>query len=134
MEDKLKEYGLKVYWNRQEGRNSDDPDDYLPIDFNIDDGTDNVAWIWGSMPDDVEVECNHPEECIEFGDDEDQGECKLCGATCDWHWEKEWLDEGHGEDGGCIGHGVQTRYIDEWYYPKRSKGLIGEYLKELGER
>lgn len=134
MEDKLKEYGLKVYWNRQEGRNSDDPDDYYAIDFSIEDSEDNVAWVWGSAPGDVEVECNHPEECIEFGDDDEQGECKLCGAKCDWHWEKEWLDEGHGEDGGCIGHEVQTRHIDEWHCPKRPKGLIGEYLKELGER
>lgn len=37
-----------------------------------------------------DLDCEH--EDIEYGDDGDRGTCKKCGATCDWHWEKEVVD------------------------------------------
>lgn len=129
MEEKLKKYGLKVHWNE-----SDNPDKE-PIDFSIEDDEDNVAWVWGSEPfNDVQFECNHPYECTEFGDETEQGECLLCGATCDWHYEEEWEDDGHDDEGNCVGHKVQEPVITEWYHPKKIGGMIGDYLKELQER
>lgn len=125
MEEELKKYGLKIHWNE-----SDDPD-REPIDFNIEDDMDNVAWVWGSHPtDDIQIECNHPTDhgCVEFGDEDTQGECVLCGATCDWHYEE---DDGNVEDYCWKG---KTPCIDEWYNPKKIGGIVGKYLKELQER
>ena len=127
MEKELKEYGLTI-------RESDDPERQL-VDFTIEDEEDNVATVWGDRFDDVEWECNHPYQCIEFGDDrEEQGECLLCGAYCDYGVKEEWLDEGHNEDGKCIGKIIQTREPIEWYPRRDVGGMIGKYLKELKER
>ncbi len=115
MEDKLKEYGLKL-------RENDDPDRY-EVDFTIEDGEDNVAWVWGygmSKYKELEpdFECNHPYQCIEFGDEDEQGQCKLCGCYCDW---KRVPDE------DTPGHPEPT----EWYPRRNVGGLIREYLDEL---
>ena len=118
MGEELKKYGLKLYWAE---RDANDPDSE-PIDFDISDGEDNVAWVWGSEPfSDVQCECNHPYQCIEFGDKEEQGECILCGAYCDWHYEKD--DEGH-----------DVPEPHDWYPTKKVGGLIGKYLKHLQDR
>lgn len=109
MEKELKEYGLTL-------RESDSPDREV-IDFEICDGDDNVAWVWGGTPDDVEVECDHPYECIEWGDDDERGVCPLCGATCDWHYEEE---DGH-----------EVREPHNWHAPGKPSGLIGEYIEQL---
>lgn len=37
-----------------------------------------------------DLDCEHVD--IEYGDDDERGVCKDCGATCDWHWEKEVFD------------------------------------------
>lgn len=108
--EQLKEYDLAI-------RESDDQDRY-EVDFTIEDGEDNVAWVWGYGLNDVEFECNHPYQCIDFGDGEEQGECLLCGSCCDYHYEED--DEGHK---------VPEPY--EWYPRRTVGGLIGEYLKEL---
>lgn len=111
MEDELKAYGLGL-------RESDNPEREL-IDFTIEDEEDNVAWVWGSRADDVEWECDHPYQCIDFGDSiEEQGECLLCGSWCDWHRVPEENTPGHPEP-------------HEWYPRRDVGGLIGEYLKEL---
>ena len=133
-EDELEKYGFKVYWRNNEGHNSDDPDDYEPIDFSISDETDNVAWVWGSEPfSDVQVECDHPEISIEWGDDDECGECPLCGAQCNWHWAKDVVNEGHDCDGNYYAYSGDVREIDEWHKTK-NKGLIGKYLKHLQEK
>lgn len=120
MEDKLEEYDLKV-------RYSDNPD-AEPIDFEVYDEEDNVAWVWGSTPEDVEVECTHPEQCIEYDDDEPTGICRLCGAKCGGHYEADY--------GNVENHYWRGRKVvaDEWEDPKTPSGIIGEYLKELKER
>ena len=110
MEDKLKEYGLEIW-------ESDNPE-RQPIDFDISDKEDNVAWIWGDSLEDAEVECNHPYQCIEWGDDDEQGACLLCGATCDWHYEED--SEGHKE-----------REPHDWYMARKASGLIGEYIEQF---
>ena len=111
MLDELKEYGLTL-------RESDSPDRDL-VDFTIEDGENNVAWVWGNKPDDVDFECSHPYQCIEFGDGrEEQGECLLCGAYCDYHYEED--DEGN-----------KAPEPHEWYPRRDVGGLIGKYLKEL---
>lgn len=110
MLDKLKEYGLKLH-------ESDDPDRY-EVDFNIEDDEDNVAWVWGYGLNDVEFECNHPYQCIDFGDGEEQCECLLCGSFGDYHFEEN--DEGH-----------KVPEVHEWYPRREAGGLIGEYLEEL---
>ena len=107
--DELKEIGLKVF-------QADSPD-ASPIDLSIADEEDNVAWIWGSAHD-LEWECNHPSEFIEYDDDETVGECALCGATCQWH--KEAID-----DEGHIG-----RVPHEWTPPHRLKGILGRLIDE----
>lgn len=113
MEEKLEEYGLNIRW-------SDNPNREL-IDFSIEDARDNIAWVWGKTFDDVEVECNHPYECIDFGDGEEMGECLLCGATCDYYYEED--DEGN-----------HIPEPSDWYRPRSVEGFIGEYLKELKEK
>ena len=122
MEDKLKQYDLKI-------RQSDNPD-REPIDFSIEDNNDNVCWVWGSHPvDDVQVECDHPEQCIDYGDDDEQGECVLCGAKCDWHWEKDVIDNYPDSI-----REIQVRVPHEWYHPRKIGGLVKECLDELKER
>ena len=129
----LEKYGLKIY-HKEHKADRDDPDDYEPIDFSIDDGADNVAWVWGSEPfSDFQVECNHPEECIEWGDDDERGECLLCGATCDWYWETDVVDEGHNEDGTYYATTGEVREITDWHNRDKFGGLIGKYIKHLQE-
>lgn len=110
-------------------RESDNPD-RQNIDFAITDIEDNVAWVWGDMLDSIEWECNHPDECIEYGDDDERGECLLCGATCDWHYENEVVSEGHGEDGHytCITDDVPHPH--DWHSPRVLSGMLKEYVEE----
>lgn len=109
--EQLKEYGLAV-------RESDSPERDI-VDFSIEDGEDDVATIWGNNVDDVDWECNHPYECIDFGNDiEEQGECLLCGSYCDWHRVPDENTPGYPEP-------------HEWYPRRDVGGLIGEYLEEL---
>lgn len=110
-EQELKKYGLKF-------RESDDPDRY-PIDFTIEDGEDNVAWIFGSKFL-VSVECDHVVEPI-FGDEDERGECPLCGALCDWHYELD--DEGN-----------EVKTPHNWYMPEKPGGLIGQYIQETTDK
>ena len=63
-----------------------------------------------------------------------QGECAICGATCDWHYEKEVVNEGHDEDGNYTCQVEKERVPHEWYFPKKIGGIVGKYLKELQER
>lgn len=126
--EELEKLGLELH-HREYHNNSSDPDDYEPIDFTITDHGDKVAEVWGSNPtNDVQIECTHPEECMEWGDDDEQGVCKLCGATCTWHYE---ADEGNVEDfywknNVCV--------PDEWTYPKHIGGIVGEHLAGLAKR
>lgn len=124
MEDKLKEYGLHIEHSEAEDRE--------PIDFEIRDDEDGlVATVWGSEPwHDVEIECNHPEECIEWGDDDECGECLLCGDQCTWRWVEETEYDGTDDDGNIEYSKSGYRDIAEWHHTD-SKGMIGEYLKEL---
>ena len=110
MLDKLKDYGLNL-------RESDNPD-RDPVDFTIESEEDNVAWVWGHSLFDLDWECDHPYQCIEFGDGEEQCECLLCGSFGDYHYEED-------------SQGNKVPEPHEWY-PRRSPGgLIGKYLKEL---
>lgn len=117
MEEELKDYGLKVYWS--------EADDREPIDFSISDGEDNVCWVWGSEPwKDVQIECDHPYGCVEYDDDETVGECALCGATCDWHYETNLGDDML----------VKERIPHDWHMPDKIGGIVGRYLKRLQEK
>ena len=127
MEEKLKKYGLKVYQS--------DAEDREPIDFSIADDEDNVCWVWGSGPfTDVQIECTHPEVCVEWGDDDEQGVCKLCGATCDWHWVNTVVNEGHDDEGNYYCYEGKEREVTMVHTPKEIGGIVGEYLKELRSR
>lgn len=109
IDDELAEYGLKIRYN--------DADNREPIDLSIEDGEDNVAWLWGANPHDVEWECNHP--VVEYEDDETQGECAICGSYCDWHTE------------GCAdesGDGYIERVPHNWYPRKSAGGILGEII------
>lgn len=120
MKDALAEYDLRV-------RNSDAPD-AKAIDFEIYDENDNIAFVWGNTPDDVEVECNHPDQCVSYSDDEPTGYCELCGATCDCHYE---ADVGNVEEFYWSGRRLVPT---AWTMPKQPGGVIGKYLKELKEK
>ena len=127
MEEKLKEYHLKL-------EPSENPD-AKPIEFSITDYGEVVCNVWGNTPNDIEVECSHPYQCIEWREqaDDERGECKLCGATCDWHWEPDVCDMG--DDGnGYVAYETQEREPDDWDEPINAGGIIGDYLKELQTR
>ena len=121
MKDALAEYDLKVRYN--------EAPDSEPIDIIVYDDEDNVAFAWGSEPwNDVQVECNHPDQCIEYDDDEPVGRCALCGATCETHYE---ADEGNVEDYAWSG---RRQVPTSWTMPKEPGGIIGDYLKDLQKR
>ena len=109
--DKLKEYGLKIRW-------SDNPD-ASPIDFSIEDDQDNVCWVWGNSIDDIEVECDHP--VVEYDDDETVGECPVCGATCDWHWQMSADD----------GYTIKERVPHSWHKPEKPMGVVKDILNKM---
>lgn len=52
--------------------------------------------------------CEH--ENIEYGDDDERGVCLDCGATCDWHWEKD-LDDNYPD----YIKEIEIRVPDKWY-------------------
>lgn len=114
IEEELADYGLKI-------RHSDAPD-REPIDFSIEDGEDNVAWVWGMNPNDAEWECNHPYQCIDFGDDELQGECELCGSFCDWHYGDDY--DGHRGD----------PEPHTWYPRKSAGGILDHILNDYKKK
>lgn len=125
MDNAIERLGWKIYYN--------DGPEALPIDISIGNEEDNIAWLWGDMHD-VEWECNHPEEDVEL-DDEGHGKCNLCGATCDWRWVKDVVDEGYDEDNKYHATIGETRVIEEWYNPKQLSGVLREYVEELrGDR
>ena len=118
MEKGLESYGLYLRENDAKDREN--------IDFIIEDKYDNVAFVWGDRPDNVEWECDHP--IVEFDDDEPTGECMLCGAKCDCHYE---ADVGNVEDHAWSGRRLVPH---EWYPLGKVGGWIGEYLKTLGDK
>lgn len=116
MEQLLKKYGLTI-------RESDSPD-RKPVDFTIEDGNDNVCWVWGDTPDNVKIECDHA--VIDYGDDDDlRGRCLVCGAACDWHWED---DSGDVEDYHWEG---KERVPHYWHEPINNRGIVKMYLRRL---
>lgn len=113
MEDinqELMVYGLKLVESDDLNRQK--------IDFVLQDEEDNIFWCWGEQPNDVDWECNHPYQCIDFGDSNEKCECLLCGSFGDYHYDKD--EEGH-----------DVPEPHEWYPRRDVGGLIGEYLKEL---
>ena len=116
--DELKDCGLSL-------RESDSPE-RLPIDFTIEDETDNVAYVWGDRHD-VEWECNHPSECVEWDVDDDSaptGQCLLCGSYCSGHYETD--------TGNVEGYHWASKepHPTEWFPRKSVGGLIGKLLEE----
>ena len=128
MKEQLSEFDLCV----EQNVNSEEP-----IDFTIKDGTGETCCdVWGSNPfNDVQVECTHPYECVDFSNDENEcGECQICGAQCDWHWVYDVVDEGHDMDGKYYAKEGEVREITDWYFPKKIGGIVGDYLKDLQKR
>lgn len=112
MEEALKEYDLHIVQSNKKDR--------MPIDFEIRDSYDTFCTeVWGKTPDDVEITCEHP--AVEFDDDETVGECPICGATCDWHYESSADD----------GYVIQERVPHDWHIPEKIGGIVGKYLQEL---
>lgn len=111
MEKELEELGLYVYQSEAEDRE--------PIDFEI--RTKNthelIATVWGSEPfKDVDIDCEHG--FVEYGDDiDEQGECPICGAACDWHYETDGV--------------IRYRVSHGWYKPERIGGIVGKYIEDL---
>lgn len=113
MKEELKEYDLHVEYS--------EADDREPIDFEIrDDRGELYATVWGSHPtDDVQIDCEH--DLVEYDDDETVGECPICGATCDWHYEDD-------------GEGHQIKVPHDWLTGGVIGGVVGRELKRLQER
>ena len=117
--EELAKYDLEPYYS--------DAPDREPIDFSVSDSDDCVAWVWGTyQTNDIQVECNHPDVCIEWGDDDECGECLLCGAQCHWHWGSEVVDNYPDEI-----KEVKVRVPHEWEYPNGVGGIIGRYIEHL---
>lgn len=116
MENELKAYELKVAYNNDEDR---EPIDLMLLDANND---ETYATLFGSEPfNDYDWTCDHPSHLIEYDDDETVGTCPICGATCDWHWAKDF-------DGDT---NITYREPHEWYHPKEPKGIIGHILENI---
>jgi hypothetical protein len=111
MEKELEDLGLYVEHSQAEDRE--------PIDFEI--RTKNthelIATVWGSNPfNDVDIDCEHG--FVEYGDDiDEQGECPICGAACDWHYETDGV--------------IRYRVSHEWYKPEQIGGIVGKYIEDL---
>ena len=106
----LKSLGLHIDYNNDADRE--------PIDFTIRDGrNDVIASVWGSNPfNDVDIDCEHG--FVEYGDDiDEQGECPICGAVCDWHYETDGV--------------IRYRVSHEWYKPEQIGGIVGKYIEDL---
>ena len=117
--EELAKYDLEPYYSEAPDRE--------PIDFSVSDSDDYVAWVWGTyQTNDIQVECNHPKECIEWGDDDECGECVLCGAQCYWHYERETIDNYPDEI-----KEVKVRVPHEWMSPEKVGGIIGRYIEHL---
>ena len=111
MERELELYGLHPEYSEAPDRE--------PIDFEIRSvKTDELyATVWGSEPyNDVQIDCEH--DLVEYDDDETVGECVLCGANCDWHYEDD-------------GEGHRRKVPHQWYAPKAIGGVVGRELKRL---
>lgn len=137
MKNEIEKYGLDVYRKDNEHHNSDDPDDYNSphIYIEICEGADTVATICGSdLAKDIDIECSHPKCCIEWGDDDERGECFLCGAQCDWGWMDDIANEGYDENGEYCAKCVKARQIGDWHLPEYVGGWIGKYIKWLQEK
>lgn len=119
-----KEELLKLGINAWDDTRPKDDPDYMPIDYSFSDGGDAVAWLWGQRPSEIEWECNHPECCMEWGDDDETGECLLCGAQCTWHYNVSADD----------GYETKERVPDEWSNPSKPEGLLGKCVKEMAEK
>lgn len=123
VEKDLEQYGLHIKYAEETEE---------PIDFSIEDKEDNVAWVWGDSHN-VDFECWHPDQCVEFGDDDEQGRCSLCGSYCDWHWAKDIVDEGHDDAGSYYARSGETRVVSEWYPRRNVGGMIAELLDAMNE-
>ena len=112
MEEKLKEYDLHIVQS--------DKSDRCKVDFEIrDDYNTFCAEVWGDDASDMQIVCEHP--AVEFDDDETVGECPICGATCNWHWDISADD----------GYVVKDRMVDYWDNPAEIGGIVGKYIKQL---
>lgn len=88
---------------------ADEVNEYLANKY----GMLNEGWGYEIKLDGILWECDH--EDIEFGEDDERGECKVCGATCDWHWETDVVNEGHDDDGNYTCQTAKVRVPDEWH-------------------
>lgn len=110
MEKELEEYGLTMRENDSPNREK--------IDFFIEDGDGHECLVWGDTPEDVDWDCDHPVE-PDYDDDETVGECPICGATCEWHWETNYDD----------GYAAKDRVVHSWRRPEKLGGIVGKYLE-----
>lgn len=112
IEKDLEQYDLHIEY-------AEEPEE--PIDFEIRDKQGELyATVWGSNPfNDVQIDCNH--DFVEYDDDETVGECPICGATCNWHYEND--NDGHRE-----------RVPYDWLTGDVISGIVGRELKRLKER
>lgn len=117
----LKRYKLNIRESDSPGRE--------PIDFTVEDKEDNVAWVYGKTYA-FDWECSHPVSPVWDGD---EGRCPICGTKCEWHWEKEIVDEGRdAEENHTCKEGL-VREVDGWEDPLKVGGLIRRYIKETYE-
>ena len=124
--NKLQELKLRIEHSEAEDRE--------PIDFDVrDTETDErYATVWGSDPwHDIQCDCEHPLELVEFGDEDERGECLICGATCDWRNVEEIEYEGSDEYGNPIGSKSGYKEIGQWHEAEELGGVIGDYIKQL---
>lgn len=75
-------------------------------------------------PNEVFVECDH--SLWEHGDIDDRGTCPICGAECDWHYEKD-VDDNYPD----YIQEIEVSEPHEWHEPDEPQGLIKKIYEEV---
>lgn len=126
--NKLQELKLRIEHSEAEDRE--------PIDFDVRDSEsdERYATVWGSNPtNDLQWDCEHPEELIEFGDEDERAVCPICGATFDWGYTPD-VAEGEDCDGNYYAREIKVRTIGECHEADKPAGIIGDIIKDIERR
>lgn len=127
--NKLEELKLRIEHSEAEDRE--------PIDFDVRDSEsdERYATVWGSnTTNDLQWDCEHPEELLEFGDDDERAVCPICGATFDWGWQEDVVDEGYDDEGMYYQTTGDVRVIGECHESDKPAGIIGDIIKDIERR
>ena len=119
--DKLKEMGIEV-------KHLDEPKDCKHMELIYDESPISEIWVYDPFEYKVNWTCVHNGEFVDWGDDDECGECLICGMECDWTWKTDVVSEGHDDEGNYTATEGKVRDISGWH-PTDKKGIIGEIVE-----